>query len=149
VGGQRLLEVLTRITEGRGRPEDLDEIERISGMMKEASLCQLGQLTPGPVMAALRFFRAEYEMHVNEGFCPAGSCKSLFDYEVDPEKCKGCTLCLKVCPEYAIAGSRKEPHVIDPVKCIRCGACFDVCNLGAIAIRPRAKGAAEIVKSYN
>jgi NADH:ubiquinone oxidoreductase subunit F (NADH-binding) len=119
VGGQRLLEVLTRITEGRGKPEDLAEIERISTWMREASLCQLGQLTPGPVMAALRFFRPEYEMHVNEGFCAAGACKSLFDYVVDPDKCKGCTLCLKACPQDAITGSRKEPHLpADPVKCI-------------------------------
>jgi NADH:ubiquinone oxidoreductase subunit F (NADH-binding)/NAD-dependent dihydropyrimidine dehydrogenase PreA subunit len=139
VGGQRLLEVLTRITEGRGRTEDLAEIERISTWMREASLCQLGQLTPGPVMAALRFFRPEYEMHVNEGFCAAGSCKSLFEYVID-DNCKGCTLCLKACPQDAITGTRREPHLIDQALCIQCGMCFDVCNLNAIAIRPRSKG---------
>jgi NADH:ubiquinone oxidoreductase subunit F (NADH-binding)/(2Fe-2S) ferredoxin/NAD-dependent dihydropyrimidine dehydrogenase PreA subunit len=147
IGGQRLLELLTRISEGHGKPEDLDEIERISLNMKEASLCMLGQLTPGPVMSALRFFRAELEAHVKDGFCPAGVCKGLFNLEVIADKCKGCGLCAKVCPQDAVTGEKRQPFVIDQFKCIQCGACVDACNLSAIGVTPRAKGAREFVKS--
>mgnify|MGYP006284635619 CR=1 FL=1 len=135
IGGQRLLEVLTRITNGEGTPEDLEEIERISHSMEEGSLCALGQLTPGPVMASLNFFREEYEQHVNENFCQAGVCAGMFTYEVDPEQCVGCGLCTAPCPEDAILGEKKSPFVIDQAKCIQCGACYDACNLGAIHIK--------------
>ena len=135
VGGQRLLEVLTRITQGEGKPEDLDEIEYISNSMKEGSLCALGQLTPGPVMASLRFFREEYEAHVHEKFCAAGVCAGMFSYEIDPELCPGCGLCIKACSSDAIVGERKQPHVIDQAKCLQCGECYEVCNLGAILIK--------------
>jgi NADH:ubiquinone oxidoreductase subunit F (NADH-binding)/(2Fe-2S) ferredoxin/NAD-dependent dihydropyrimidine dehydrogenase PreA subunit len=145
IGGQRLLELLTRITEGKGKLEDLDEIDRISRNMKETSLCMLGQLTPGPVMSALRFFRPEIEMHVKDGYCPSGVCKGLFDLEVIADKCKGCTLCAKACPQDAITGEKRQPFIIDQVKCIQCGACLDACNLGAIGIVPRSKGVREIV----
>ncbi len=140
IGGQRLLEVLTRITAGAGTPRDLDEIERISRNMREASLCALGQLTPGPVMSALRFFRAEYEAHVYEKFCPAGVCKGLYELHISEEKCAGCGLCRKACPQQAISGDRKQPHVIDQLKCIQCGACVEACNLDAIVAQPRPKG---------
>ncbi len=135
IGGQRLLEVLTRITDGKGTLDDLDEIEDISKYMKEGSLCALGQLTPGPVMASLRFFREEYEAHITEGFCEAGVCAGMFTYEIDADPCTGCGLCLKACPTEAITGERKEPHVIDQSTCIQCGACYDVCNFGAVLVK--------------
>jgi NADH-quinone oxidoreductase subunit F len=135
VGGQRLLEVLTRITQGEGTLEDLDEIEYISQNMREGSLCALGQLTPGPVMASLRFFREEYEAHVKEKYCPAGVCAGMFTYQIDAELCPGCGLCIKACTSHAITGEKKQPHVIDQAKCLQCGACYQVCNLGAILIK--------------
>ena len=135
VGGQRLLEVLTRITQGEGTPEDLDEIQYISDNMKEGSLCALGQLTPGPVIASLRFFREEYEAHINEGLCPAGVCPGMFTYEIAAELCPGCGLCVKACTSDAITGERKQPHVIDQAKCLQCGACYEACNLGAILVK--------------
>ena len=118
IGGQRLLEVLTRITNGEGSLKDLDEIEDISKYMKEGSLCALGQLTPGPVMASLRFFRDEYEAHITEGFCEAGVCADMFTYVIDEDRCSGCGLCLKACTSEAIIGEKKVVHVIDQSKCI-------------------------------
>jgi NADH-quinone oxidoreductase subunit F len=135
IGGQRLLEVLTRITNGEGTLDDLDEIERISKYMREGSLCALGQLTPGPVMASLRFFREEYEAHVTEKFCQAGVCANMFTYEIDPERCTGCGLCLKACTSEAIIGEKKVVHVIDQAECIQCGACYEACNLGSIIVK--------------
>ncbi|HDD61231.1 MAG: NADH-quinone oxidoreductase subunit NuoF [Chloroflexota bacterium] len=135
IGGQRLLEVLTRITNGEGTLDDLDEIEDISKYMREGSLCALGQLTPGPVMASLRFFREEYEAHITEGFCEAGVCADMFTYEIDADPCTGCGLCLKACPTKAITGEKKEPHIIDQSTCIQCGACYDVCNFGAVLVK--------------
>ena len=135
IGGQRLLEVLTRITNGEGSPQDLDEIEEISKYMREGSLCALGQLTPGPVMASLRFFREEYEAHINENYCEAGVCADMFTYVIDPDRCTGCGLCTKACATEAIIGDKKVVHVIDQSKCIQCGACYDACNLGAILVK--------------
>ncbi len=135
IGGQRLLEVLTRITNGEGTLEDLDEIEHISKFMQEGSLCALGQLTPGPVLASLRFFREEYEQHVKEKFCQAGVCAGMFTYEINPERCTGCGLCTRDCTQEAIIGEKKVPHVIDQALCIQCGACYDACNLGAVIIK--------------
>lgn len=135
IGGQRLLEVLTRITNGDGTPQDLEEIKRISKYMQQGSLCALGQLTPGPVMASLRFFQEEYEEHVNENFCRAGVCAGMFTYEIDPDLCVGCGLCMKPCPQEAITGERKEPFTIHQAECIQCGACYEACNLGAIIVK--------------
>ncbi len=135
IGGQRLLEVLTRITNGEGKSEDLDEIELISEGMREGSLCALGELTPGPVMTSLRFFKKEYEAHVNENFCAAGVCAGMFTYEIDPVLCVGCGLCVKPCLEDAITGEKKIPHVINQAQCIQCRACYDVCNLGAVLVK--------------
>mgnify|MGYP000129693878 CR=1 FL=1 len=149
IGGQRLLEVLTRIAEGKGRPEDLNEIEYISTQMQQASLCALGQLTPGPVMASLRFFREEYEAHIRDHFCQAGVCKGMFQYEIDEVKCPGCGLCLKACTSNAIIGEKKQPHVINQVNCIQCGACYEVCNLGAIHISPRVVPLVEVEEAVD
>ncbi|MCJ7735016.1 MAG: 4Fe-4S binding protein, partial [Anaerolineales bacterium] len=135
IGGQRLLEVLTRITNGEGTLDDLDEIERISKFMQEGSLCALGQLTPGPVMASLRFFREEYEAHITENYCEAGVCSGMFTFEIDADRCTGCGLCLKACTTEAIIGDKKVVHVIDQSKCIQCGACYDACNLGAVLVK--------------
>ncbi|RCK74248.1 MAG: NAD-reducing hydrogenase subunit HoxF [Anaerolineae bacterium] len=134
IGGRRLLEVLTRISKGEGKPEDLDEIEYISRNMKEASLCALGQLTPGPIMSALRFFRAEYEAHIYDKKCPAKVCKGLITYKVIEENCTGCMVCKRNCPAGAISGEKRQIHYIDPNICERCGICIEVCKFDAIMI---------------
>jgi len=134
IGGQRLLEALTRITEGKGTPQDLDEIFYISNNMREASLCALGQLTPGPVMASLRFFREEFETHIYEKKCPAKVCKGLITFTIDAEKCEGCLVCLRNCTSGAISGSKREPHVIDIERCSRCGICATVCKFDAVMV---------------
>ncbi len=134
IGGQRLLEALTRITEGNGTPQDLDEIDYISNNMKEASLCALGQLTPGPVMASLRFFREEFEAHIYEKRCPAKVCKGLITYSIIAEKCEGCMVCMRNCSSDAITGSKRQPHVIDVERCSRCGICATVCKFDAVRV---------------
>ena len=134
IGGQRLLEALTRITEGNGTPLDLDEIDYISNNMKEASLCALGQLTPGPVLASLRFFREEFEAHIYEKRCPAKVCKGLITYSIIAEKCEGCMVCIRNCSTDAISGSKRQPHVIDVERCSRCGICATVCKFDAVRV---------------
>ena len=132
IGTKRLLQLLTKITEGKGEPEDLDKIEELAAHMKQSSLCALGQSAPNPVLSTLRYFRSEYEEHINEKRCAAGVCKALMTYYVIPEKCKGCTLCARNCPGKAITGSVKQPHVIDTAKCVKCGLCMANCKFGAI-----------------
>lgn len=134
IGGQRLLEALTRITEGIGTDQDLEDIDRISRNMKEASLCALGQLTPGPVLAALRFFREEFEAHIYDKKCPAKVCKGLIAYSIIAEKCEGCMVCIRNCTSDAITGAKRQPHVIDIEKCSRCGICTTVCKFDAIEV---------------
>ncbi len=134
LGGKRLLEILTRIGKGEGKPEDLDEIEYISRNMKEASLCALGQLTPGPVMASLHIFRSEYETHIYEKKCPAKVCKGLITYSIIAENCTGCMVCKRNCPAGAISGEKREVHSIDPTICERCGICIEVCKFDAIMV---------------
>ena len=133
VGTVRLLEILNKITNGNGTLEDLDRLEELSNYIKSASLCGLGQTAPNPVLSTLRYFRDEYVAHVVDKKCPAGVCKSLMHYEIDPVKCKGCTACTRVCPVGAISGSVKNPHVIDVAKCIKCGACISKCRFDAIS----------------
>ena len=133
IGTRRMLELLNKITDGNGTMEDLEKLEELCNYVKENSLCGLGQTAPNPVLSTLRFFRDEYLAHIVDKRCPAGVCKNLMQYVIDPVKCKGCTLCARKCPVGAISGSVKNPHVIDPVKCIKCGACMEACKFGAIS----------------
>ena len=128
----RMGEILTDITEGRGRMEDLDLIQDLSEVLRDASLCGLGQTAPNPVMSTLKYFRNEYEAHIKDHKCPAGVCTELITYSIDAGNCTGCGLCLKKCPAEAITGETKQPHVLDTGKCIKCGICYDVCKFDAV-----------------
>ncbi len=132
IGTKRLLDLLTKITEGDGTLEDLDTIEELCNHIKSSALCGLGQTAPNPVLSTLHHFRDEYIAHVVDKRCPAGVCKALIQFTVDPTKCKGCTRCTRSCPTGAISGTIKSPHVIDHSKCIKCGVCMDVCRFGAV-----------------
>lgn len=135
VGTRRLLEILTRICEGKGESSDLDTLEMLCAEIKATSLCGLGQGASNPVVSTLKFFRDEYEAHIFEKKCPAKVCKALISYEIIDGPCTGCTVCARNCPVDAITGERKQTHVIDPDKCIRCGICKQVCNFNAIEIK--------------
>ena len=132
VGTKRMLEILTKITKGQATMEDLDKLEELCYYIKDNSLCGLGQTAPNPVLSTLRYFRDEYEAHIKEKRCPAGVCKALLSYRIDADKCRGCTLCARNCPNNAISGTVRNPHVIDQDKCIKCGACMEKCKFGAI-----------------
>ena len=134
IGTLRMLEVLDRISKGEGKEEDIEHLEELAQGVKKASLCGLGQTAPNPVLTTLRYFRGEYEAHINEKSCPAKKCQALITYEIIPEKCPGCGLCAKYCPTDAISGEKKKPYLIDSEKCIRCGLCMSVCRLGAISV---------------
>ena len=133
IGTKRMMEILEKITSGNGTLEDLDRLEELALYIKENSLCGLGQTAPNPVLATLKFFRDEYIAHVVDKKCPAGVCKSLLQYSIDPAKCKGCTACARKCPVNAISGTVKNPHTIDTSKCIKCGACMETCKFGAVS----------------
>ena len=132
VGTKRLYEMLDKITKGEGTLEDLDKMEELCYYIKDNALCGLGQTAPNPVLSTLRYFRDEYIAHIVDKKCPAGVCKALLSYKIDADKCKGCTLCARNCPNGAISGKLKEPHVIDQSKCLKCGACMEKCRFGAI-----------------
>ena len=132
VGTKRMVEMLTKITKGNATMEDLDKLEELCYYVKDNSACALGQTAPNPVLSTLNYFRDEYEAHIKEKKCPAGVCKALLSYHIDADKCKGCTLCSRTCPNGAITGTVKNPHVIDQDKCIKCGACMEKCKFGAI-----------------
>lgn len=131
-GTKRMLEILNRICDGKGKPEDIDTLERLSNVIKSTALCGLGQSAPNPVLATLRYFRNEYEDHIHNKKCTAGVCTALLEYKIDPDKCKGCGACKKVCPVGAISGEKKEAHEIDAGKCIKCGSCVEKCKFDAI-----------------
>ena len=133
-GLDRMLDILTDITEGRGKEEDIELLEELGDLIKEASLCALGGTAPNPVLSTIRYFRDEYEAHIKEKRCPAGVCKALITFNIDEEKCTGCGVCIKVCPQMAISGEKKKPHTIDQERCIACGLCRDSCKFDAIAV---------------
>jgi NADH-quinone oxidoreductase subunit F len=132
-GLKRMSQILTDITEGKGKEGDIELLERLSATLIDTSLCALGSTAPNPVLTTLRYFRDEYEAHIKKKRCPAGVCKELVTYSIDEEKCPGCGLCVKACPAEAITDmGKKKPVVLDQEKCIKCGACYDVCKLGAV-----------------
>ena len=132
IGTRRLLEILDKIISGKGEMEDIDKLEELCYQIKATALCGLGQTAPNPVLSTLRYFRDEYIAHVKDKKCPAGVCKHLLSFEIDPEKCKGCSACSRVCPAGAISGKIKEPFVINKSACLKCGACVEKCKFGAI-----------------
>ncbi len=132
IGTRRMLDILNRICDGKGEDGDIERLEELAANIKSTALCGLGQTAPNPVLSTIRQFREEYEAHIYQKRCPAGVCKNLLQYKIDADKCKGCTLCSRVCPAGAISGAVKTPHVIDQTKCVKCGACMEKCKFGAI-----------------
>ena len=133
IGTKRMLEILERIVAGKGQDGDIEKLEELAKSIKTSALCGLGQTAPNPVLSTLKYYRHEYEAHIYEHRCPAGQCKALLSYKIDPNKCKGCTLCARNCPANCISGKVREPHVIDNSKCLKCGTCMDKCKFGAIS----------------
>lgn len=134
VGTKRMLQILDKITEGRGTMEDLDELEKLAVSVKDGSLCGLGQTAPNPILTSLKYFKDEYVAHIVDKRCPAKKCTALLTYRIDTSKCVGCTLCARKCPVQCIDGTVKNPHVINQDKCIKCGNCFTACKFGAVEI---------------
>ena len=134
IGGRSLLHLVEKITDGKGSQKDLDQIKEIAHAMQRGSLCALGQTTPNPVLSGMRYLPDEYRAHIVDKKCPAGKCKKLITYEIDPEKCIGCTACARKCPVGAITGEVKKPHKINTDICIKCGACYAACKFGAISV---------------
>ena len=132
IGTKRMLEILTRITEGKGVPEDIEKLETLARDIKAAALCGLGQTAPNPVLSTLRYFRDEYMAHVIDKKCPAGVCKSMLKFKIDTDACKRCGICKKNCPTDAISGDRETPFAIDQVKCVKCGVCIEKCPFKSI-----------------
>ena len=136
-GLKQMLAILTDICEGRGTMEDLDLLEQLGETMQDCSLCALGKSAPNPVLTTLKYFREEYEAHIKEHRCPAGVCKALTRFDIDPAACKGCTACARACPAGAVSGELKKPHAIDHAKCISCGSCREACRFGAVLTKGR------------
>ena len=135
LGTKRMLEILTRITEGNGKEEDIELLEELCLAIKDGALCGLGQTAPNPVLTTLKYFRDEYVQHIKDKHCKAHECTSLLRYEINADLCKGCTLCAKKCPVDAISGTVKNPHIIDVEKCIKCGNCKTMCRFGAVEVK--------------
>ncbi|MBU4541388.1 MAG: NADH-quinone oxidoreductase subunit NuoF [Firmicutes bacterium] len=133
IGTKRMLEILERICDGKGVKGDIERLEELAVGIKASALCGLGQTAPNPVLSTIRYFRDEYEAHINDKKCPAGVCKHLLDFTIDPETCKGCGICAKKCPADAITGEKKKPYTIDTAKCIKCNACIEACPFGSIS----------------
>lgn len=129
-----MLEILNRIVNGEGKDGDIELLEELCSSIKDGALCGLGQTAPNPVLTTIKYFRNEYEAHINEKKCPAKSCAELLTYKIDAEKCRGCTLCSKKCPANAISGTVKSAHKIDENKCIKCGSCAAACRFDAISV---------------
>ena len=134
IGTKRMQEVLTRIVKGEGKDGDIELLEELCEAIKDGALCGLRQTAPNPVLTTIRYFRNEYEAHINDKKCPAKECVELLTYSIEADKCRGCTLCARKCPAKAISGEVKKPHVIDPNVCIRCGQCLNSCRFGAINV---------------
>jgi ferredoxin len=130
-----MLGILEEICQGRGKPEHLDLLRNLSETLQKGSLCGLGQTAPNPVQTALRYFEDEFDRHISDGKCDAGVCTPLFHYEINPQRCNGCGLCVRKCSTGAISGEKKEPHILDQSKCIKCGICFQSCKQQAIEIQ--------------
>jgi len=135
LGIYRMLEIVTDITMGRGTEEQLSLLEELGETIALSSLCGLGKTAPNPVLTTLRYFRTEYEAHIRERLCPAGVCRALIHYAIDPEKCTGCEVCLRSCPHGAITGERKKPHTINDEICSKCGICKEECKFDAVIVR--------------
>ncbi len=133
-GLDRMLDILTDITEGQGKPGDIELLEELGDVIRGTSLCALGSTAPNPVLSTIKYFRDEYEAHINEKHCPAGVCKALITFSIDEEKCTGCGVCIKSCPQMAISGEKKKLHTIDQEKCIACGLCRDACKFEAVIV---------------
>jgi len=134
-GTQRMYEILNDITEGRGKKGDVELLEELGWVVAEVSLCALGGTAPNPVLSTIKYFRDEYEAHIEEKRCPAGVCKALIHYSIDPELCTACGRCRKACPSGAISGAKKVPHTIDQEKCIKCGMCLESCKFDAVKVQ--------------
>ena len=135
LGVPRLREMLTRFSKGEGSLQDIDDLYSMAEAIKAGSLCALGGTAPNSVLSTLRYFRDEYEAHILEHRCPAGVCKDLITYSIDPEACTGCRACARACPKDAITGEKKKPHTIDESLCIRCGMCLESCKFGAVKVQ--------------
>ncbi|HEY3284265.1 MAG TPA: NADH-quinone oxidoreductase subunit NuoF [Armatimonadota bacterium] len=133
-GTKRMLEILEKIVEGKGKVEDISTLEELAETVRDGSLCGLGKTAPNPVLSTLKYYRDEYLAHVVDGKCPAGQCANFKTYSIDAEKCKGCTLCARKCPVEAISGSPRQLHTINVEKCVKCGACFDACRMNAVVV---------------
>ena len=135
LGTKRMLEILTRVVEGKGEEGDIEKLEELCYAIKDGALCGLGQTAPNPVLTTIRYFRDEFEAHISEKRCPAGECRNLITYSIDKSVCVGCTACARQCPVQAISGERKSPHEIDPALCIKCGNCKTACRFGAVQVK--------------
>jgi NADH-quinone oxidoreductase subunit F len=133
-GTQRMWEILDKITKGQGTTQDLEILEELAPIVKDASMCGLGQTAANPVLSTIRYFKDEYLAHIDKKKCPAKVCKALIKYTIIPEKCTGCLACLKMCPTSAITGQRKVVHKIDQAKCTKCGSCYQVCKFDAVLV---------------